>query len=49
MKRERAIATNKDEDICDTQINIDVNQIKNDATKPGNQLYLAERHKTKKR
>ena len=48
-REERAIATNKDEDICDTQINIDVNHIKNDATKPGNQLYFAERHNTKKR
>ena len=36
---ERAIATNATEDICDTQNNIDVNDIKNDAKKPDNQLY----------
>ena len=36
---ERAIANNATEDICDTQNNIDVNHIKNDAKKPDNQLY----------
>ena len=38
-REERAIATNATEDICDTQNNIDVNHIKNDAKTPGNQLY----------
>ena len=38
MKR-RAVETNATEDICDTQNNIDVNHIKNDAKKPDNQLY----------
>ena len=38
MKR-RAIETNATEDICDTQNNIDVNHIKNDAKKPDNQFY----------
>ena len=33
------IATNKTEDICDTKNNSNVNQIKNDAKKPDNQLY----------
>ena len=36
---EGAIATNANEDICNTQNNINVNHIKNDAKKPGNQLY----------
>ena len=39
MKRERVIATNTTEDICDTQNNIVVDHKKNDAKKPGNQLY----------
>ena len=38
-REERAIATNTTEDICDTQNNIVEDHIKNDAKRPGNQLY----------
>ena len=38
-RRERAIATTATKDICDTRSNIDVNHMKNNAKKPGNQLY----------
>ena len=38
-REERAVATNATEDISNTQNNIDVNHIKNDAKKPDNQLY----------